>query len=698
MSRESSSKCRQIAASSQGQSLQERLSAVSVSLIPFATAARIDAEQLPTRVSPKTLKAARSGLEEIARLLNTGDIDNAARFALGQHSLYEILLPAFAWLDRWTLRRSLTEDDTSLLTSLHIGLQCVLEHLLLRRTSLDSTQAQLHQYVRFALAFVRSDALCCLALRMDSLRKRAAAASKDQFSAEHIGLLRISIASVEHDVTLARAVWVADDEHVPALRQARDAAFAASHAIQHMCATVMTLTEWLPGLEVDFGKALAGTRITSLDGAPVMEVGPQGTCRLVDLRIRLAEAANDLMAFLAHVVRGAAGSRPGVEVVHGRMLCTAWANPHPQLLPVLLHPAVQYFLGWAAVGLPTPAELKGSHWDGTFGDVTVPLLRGCREPDAATQGYQAKLKDMRELLQVLQAVAGAWSAALRSGAAQPPRSPCRTTDAVPPPSPLPAAQAALASADGASSSTSATAADGLVPTAPTTSATATAAAATASPLPYRTAHMCRMLLGLFEEFWRLMDRSDEPDIRFDALEASSSLEAGLLALAECLVRLPPAAAARRLPAAWGTVGMQLACAPLSRRRYVNKAVYLVVGQLLVAMAHLQAPTEQRPGEEQGGLPGQEGGGAGAGTAAVVGGGGGLWCEDGASGSGGGGSGGGGSGGSGAEARPSCVEQGVRPPPGGCLAASCTTVIVDSHIRPSVPHACALYPCLTASLL
>ncbi len=675
MSRESTYKFRQFLASPQGQSLQERFSAVSVSLLPFATGARINAEQLPTRISPKTLKGARSDLEEIARLLGTGDTENAARFALGEHSLYEVLLPAFAWLDRWTLRRpSLTNctETVQLRTSLHIRLRCVFEHLLCRGTSLDDAEALRHQYVRFALAFVRSDALGCLARRLDTLRKRAAAASKDQISSEQISLLRISIISVEHDVRLARAVWSIggniDDEHVPALRQARDAAFAASNAIQHLCSFFMTLTEWLPGLEVDFGS------FHSIHDAAVPQWDPQGPCRLVDLRSLLAGAANDLMAFLAHFARGAAGSRPWVEVAHGRMLYTAPADPHPQLLPVLLHPAVQYFLGWAAVGLPTEAGLKGSYWDGTYGDVRVPLLRGCRGPDTAAQGYQAKLKDMRELYQVLQAAAESWSAALRSRALQPPRSLCRTTNAVPPPppSPLPAAQAHPVSADGASSSTSATATDGLMFTAPTTSAAAAAAAATTYTLPYRTAHMYRMLLGLFEEFWRILDNSDEPDIRFSALEARPSLEAGLLALAECLARLPPAAAARRLPAAWRTVVKQLACAPNPLRHIFNKSIYLVVGQLLATTAHLRAPTEQQPGEGRGGLPGQEGGGAGAGTAAVVGGGGWLGGGDGAS-----GSGGSGGGGSGAEAGPSCVKQSVPPlPPSGCLAASCTAAIVD----------------------
>ncbi len=209
-----------------------------------------------------------------------------------------------------------------------------------------------------------------------------------------------------------------------------------------------------------------------------------------------------------------------------------------------------------------------------------------------------------------------------------------------------------------------------------------------------------------------------------ALEANSGLQAGRLALAECLVRLPPAAAVCRLPAAWCTVVKQLTYAFNPLRHVVNKAVYVVVGQLLVTTAHLRvplvrpqqgglpaqavggaggsgagcghgsglrAPPVQPLGEQQGGLPGQECGGAGAGTAAVVGGGGWLSGGDGASGSGGSG-GGGGSGGSGgglaeAEAGPSSMPQVVPPPlsgwvPGcggcGCISFSTRNCIATHY--------------------
>ncbi len=731
MNPEDVSKYKQFAASPEGKSLQERFSAVRVSLLPLAAASKNNSELLLTGVSPQTLTKAFCDLEAIARLLGTGDTENAARLALLQHNgtLHEVLIPAFAWLDRWTMRCSRTgaSAGTMLLANLHIQLQGVLEHLLLRCTSLDGTQPLLHQYVRFALAFVRADVLSCLALRLDTLRKRAES-SRTMIGPSQMGELRSCIGDLERDVKLARAIWDTGDENAPALRQARDAAFAASNAVQHICATVMTLTEWLSRLQAEFRRSR-----DSLRSMGVRDTAHESEYRLPAIRSLFRKAANGLMTLLADIARGSVGSRPEVEVAHGRVLCTAWADPHPQLLPVLLHPAVQYLLGWAAVGLPTPAGLKGSYWDGTFGDVTVPLLRGCRERDAATPGYQAKLENMRELLRALEAAAESWSAALRCGAPQPPR--CRSTDAVQPPPLSPAAQAAPASADGAS--TSATTAGGPGPTA----AASAAASATAHALPYRTAHMYRMLLGLFEEFRRLLDVPPAPDehtLRLLVSEAHFGLEAGLLALAECLVRLPPAAAARRLPAAWRTAVKQLTYVSIPVRHIVNKAVYVVVGQLLATTGHLRAPPVRPPGEQQGqegggagGGGGGGGGGAGCGAAAAAGGGGSLSGGDGASGSsgsggsgegttagpsgneaggggslsggsgasgsggGGGGSGGssGGSGGSGggttagpsgggARAGLSSMPQAVPPPPGGFLACHLFYVYVVAHTQHS----------------
>ncbi len=585
-----------------GLQLEDRLLAAGDSLLPLATAAKTGVLHFEFGFAvAATWEEACNDAVALDSSLRSAEPNNAW-LILPKYSsiIHEVILPAFSWLERYaTCSSALGDPSTLVLEGVRKALQSVLGRLLRPSSSRWDVRPLGPEYMRFVLALLRTDSLHCVARRLAALRQRVDGSSSNTLP-KQMSLLSEGRSTVQGAVELVNATL--EVQHPLAME--RDTALASSHLLEHTCALFMAILEQYARVEAlvaEARAAAAGSDALALCLGSSDPVTQQADLKRLlhqfgPLGSNLGHVATCLVTPLVRLLQRAAGAEPCTA--SGRVHDPAAAArqelrnqappPHRQLLPALLHPAVQYFVGWAASGsaprVAAVASSRGSRAGrgggggggtaGGCGGVSVPLLHDLKSPLMG-----------RELsLSALEALATLWCTALSGGVL------------------LASSASPEAGATGGVSSAAhaiATPDGGKGPA-------ASADSPTVPPLPYEATKLYGMLLGIHQLSVRWMDADWGVGFlaatRLGAAKMSSpevGAEKSLAAAAECLLRLAAGPASHRLPALWRTVVHQITFSSKQSDNVTDGPVYEALGQLLCTLKHLPVPGQMEEGAGRG---------------------------------------------------------------------------------------------------
>lgn len=571
---------------SKGLHVTDRLLAAGDSLSPIANAAKTGVLKF---ASGDAVAAWEEAYHDALAL--DGSLRPAERNAwliLPKYSsiLHEVIIPAFSWLERSAACSSAVGDPSTLvLEGIRKALQSVLGRLLRPSTSRWDVKPLGPEYSRFVLALLRTDALHCVARRLAALRQRVGTSSSITLP-QQIDLLSEGRSAVQGAVELVSAA--VEVQHPLAIE--RDAALASSHLLEHTCALFMAILEQYARVEALVAEAEAAPAGSDAL-APCLGSSDPAT-QQAD-RERLFRQFGPLGSNLGHVAgclstplvrllqRAAAGADPGTASGRVRDAATAAGGelpaeapqPHPHLLPALLHPAVQYFVGWAALGSVPGAAAGASSRCGRTGSgsagASVPLLRDLK----------AALTNRDTSLSALEASATLWSTALGGGVI------------------LASSASPEVGAGGGATSAAHTIAtpDGVE------GPQAGANGPMVPTLPYEPTKLYGMLMGMHQLSvqWRDADRG----VAFFAITRLGTAGRGpgksLTAAAKCLLRLTAGPASHHLPALWRMIVRQITFSSEQPGHVIDGPLYEAAGQLLGGLAHLSAPGHREKGAGRG---------------------------------------------------------------------------------------------------
>ncbi len=567
----------------QGQLTEDDLVATGASLLPLASAARKGIKYADAKLEEGTLQQAYNNTVVLAGMLRS--TENATRFTHFQYSgaLAQVIIEAFLWLEDSVASGSAPSDSAGtlgLLKGVRTNLQNVIGRLLRLVWSLTNSPPG-PKDVRFALAFLRTDSLSCVAMRVAALRECVGNISSNPLP-DQLNLLSEGRATVQGAVELANAALEVHHPLIPFLTLERDTRMASSHLLENTCALFMSVIEQFAPVAALVAEALAPA--TARGSKPLVDL-PRVLRQFRPLGSNLCHMAGDLLRLVVRLLIKSAGA--SLSTVTGPAAAETWglrAPGNPHLLAALLHPAVQYFVGWAAsgAGAETGAgardgvSIRGSR-SGVGGGggaagcrgVSVPLLRDL-------EADRRKLPPLHLLSCALVTSATLWSTALRGGALL-----------VPP--------ASTGAAVGLGASPAAGPDGGTGPAASAASPTARPL-----PLPYKPTKLYGMLLSMHQLSLRVLDALPHGGVEFVAGSSpEAGVEKGLAAPVECLLRLAPGPASRRLPVLWGTVVRQITYPSKQPDNVTYRPVYEAVGRLLRALAHLPAPGRMDDGNGHG---------------------------------------------------------------------------------------------------
>lgn len=562
---------------------ESHIIATGASLLPLASAARKGIKHADAKLEEGTLQLAYNDTVKLASMLRS--MENATRFTHFQYSsaLLPVILEAFVWLEGSAASGAAPSDlvgTPGLLKGVRINLQSIIGRVL-RLVSSRANSTPDPQHVRFAFAFLRTDSLARVAVRMAALRKRVGNISSNSLP-DQLNLLGEGRVTVQGAVELVNAALEVQHPLLPSLSLERDTSVASSHLLENTCALFMSVIEQFPPVEALISEVPA----TSGGSKPLVDL-PRLLRQFRPMGSNLCHMAGDLLRLVVRMLVHSADS--SLSSVTGPEATQTWglrAPGTPHLLVALLHPAVQYFVGWAASGLgPDSGEdagpgarartavinmggrsgMGGGGGAGGCGVASVPLPRDL-------EADRRKLPPLHLLSCALVTSATLWSTALRGGALL--ASPA-TAEAAVGPGASPAAGPHQGKSPGAS-----------------------VASPMVRPLPYTPTNLYGMLLGMHQLSVRVLDALPHGGVEFLAeglsgagqwISPETGVEKGLAAPVECLLRLAPGPASRRLPALWGTVVRQIMYPSKQPAAVTDRPVYEAVGRLLCALAHRPTP-------------------------------------------------------------------------------------------------------------